>query len=73
MATKQQYDKLVRRIKERYPDAKIKYKEDRRKEYEKRGLSFDKYVEMIIEEDNQGMADFKAEREIVKQLFPKPE
>ena len=51
--------------------AAIAYKEKRKEEYLKRGLTFDKFVEAIIEDDNQAMADFRQQRQQVKQMFPK--
>lgn len=51
--------------------SKNKYKEDRLLEYNKRGLTFDRFIEAMIENDNQAMAKFRQEREQVKQMYPK--
>jgi len=50
----------------------VKYRSDRKKEYEKRGLNFDKFIEALIEDDVAEIAKFRSERQIVKDLFPKP-
>jgi len=48
-----------------------KYRKDRKAEYEKQGLNKNKYLEMLIENDTAGMAEYKAKRDAIKLLFPK--
>ena len=48
------------------------YKLKRKKEYDRTGLSFNSYIEMIIENDNSGMAHFRNERQKIKDKYPKP-
>ena len=48
------------------------YKSKRLNEYEKRGLNFDKFIEALIENDADAMADFRSKRNEVKGMFPKP-
>ena len=45
--------------------------ENRKKEYDKQGLSFDSFIEMFIEGDNTAMDAFKAKRATIKTQFPK--
>lgn len=52
--------------------AATEYKEKRRQEYNLNGLSFDKYIEMIIENDVAGMDAFRAARNVIKAKYPKP-
>lgn len=47
-------------------------KEARKKDYEKDGLSFNRFIELIIEEDEAGMAAFRAKRAQIKARHPKP-
>jgi len=49
-----------------------KYKKDRKAEYETRNLTFDRFVEMLIEDDTEGIAAFRSERLVVKDLIKKP-
>jgi len=48
------------------------YKGRRRKDYHDEGLTFDSFVEMIIENDVPGMAQFRAKRDVIKGNHPKP-
>ena len=47
------------------------YKERRKKDYRDEGLTFEKYVELLIENDNAGMAQFRAQRDVIKARHPK--
>ena len=49
------------------------YKSDRALEYNKQGLSFDSFVEMLIEGDTAGMNTFKQKRDAIKANHPKPQ
>ena len=51
--------------------AAVEYKDLRKKEYENQGLSFDSFVEMLIEGDNVGMEQYRAKRDNVKATYPK--
>ncbi|MCK5608297.1 hypothetical protein KAR91_40825 [Candidatus Pacearchaeota archaeon] len=48
-----------------------KYKGKRKAEYLKRGLTFDKFVEALIEDDMEVLTTFRNERQIVKKMYPK--
>ena len=48
------------------------YKEKRKKDYETDGLHFDVFVEMLIENDEVGMANYRSERNAIKIKHPKP-
>ena len=50
----------------------IEYKEKRKKDYEAGDLHFDVFVEMLIEEDEAGMANYRAKRNAIKLKHPKP-
>lgn len=50
---------------------KNKYKEERREKYQEQGLFFDKFVEMLIENDTAGIEDFRAKRSVIKLEIPK--
>lgn len=51
---------------------KVKYKKSRKSKYDEQGLSFDKWIELEIEQDEEGKAAFRAARNIIKQDIPKP-
>lgn len=50
----------------------VAYKENRKADYDEQGLSFDSYVEMLIEDDTAGIAAFKSARNVIKGNNPKP-
>lgn len=52
--------------------ADTKYQRDRKSEYESQGLTFDSFVEMLIENDAAGMAAYRNQREAIKLQYPKP-
>ena len=47
------------------------YQRKRKSDYDKEGLSFDKFVELLIEDDTQGLKDFRDARNLVKVKHPK--
>ncbi len=51
---------------------KRNYRALRRKEFEKRDLTFEKWAELEIDNDENGKAAFRSERQVVKDLYPKP-
>lgn len=48
------------------------YQRDRRNEYELHGLTFDSFIEMLIENDAAAMAAYRNKRDAIKVTFPKP-
>ena len=50
----------------------IEYKDLRKDEYAKQGLSFESFIEMLIEGDNAGMAQYRSARQAIKDEIPKP-
>ena len=50
----------------------VKYKADRRADYEAQGLTFDSFVEMLIEDDVAGIADYRSKRAAIKVKHKKP-
>jgi len=48
------------------------YKEKRQEEYLKEGLSFNHFVELLIENDSNAIAEFRAKRDEIKEKIPKP-
>lgn len=51
---------------------KLDYRKKRKKEYDKRGLNFNKFIEALIEDDVSAIAKFRSDRQVVKGMFPKP-
>lgn len=56
-----------------WSDATNEHINSKRKcEYAKQGLSFDSFVEMLIEDDTVGLAQFRSKRDLIKADHPKP-
>jgi len=53
-------------------ESAAEYKKLRKKDYEAAGLHFDKFVEMLIEDDVQGIAEYRSSRAAIKLKYPKP-
>jgi hypothetical protein len=48
-----------------------RYADFRRMEYLQEGLTFERWNELVIEEDEDGLADFRARREAIRTKYPK--
>jgi len=50
----------------------LNYQTERKAAYTNAGLTFEKFQEMVIEDDIQGIADYRAARDAIKAKYPKP-
>ena len=53
--------------------ASVEYKDLRKAAYEAAGLTFEKFIEYMTEDNEEAIADYKATKLSIQQQYPKPE